>query len=444
MLLVAGWWRYSRRCGGCFGMGIAKRLFSSSLDLEYVLDAKNFDEILKNVRLRKLDVLAKQLADCGGQEEEVRRVIAENVSRLPNRLHPKWHEIDAERVDEKAEIAAQEVVGKMATFDFVSKPAEVLLQKLKLLMLNTDRNLGHLAGNRSYVLLGDLARLERALTNWTMKQLVRKFNFTPVIVPNLLYEDVVEKCGFSTKSVRSQVYTIDGRIGVNWKELRKEQRDFQMNSVCLSGTSEIPLVALHMGKRFDAYSEDKSEQLPKRFCALSRCYRAETSTLEPGLYRIHYFNKVEMLALTRQEDAQRTLLEFVDIQKNLFSQLAMHFRILDMPPHELGLSAYRKLDIEAHFPGRGVWGEISSASDCTDFQSRRFNITYRYLSPNYESNEPFQQQFVSTVNGTACASPRILLPLVEANQDEHGQVRIPNVLRGEMGGQEFLNKLSFG
>jgi seryl-tRNA synthetase len=276
-----------------------------------------------------------------------------------------------------------------------------------------------------------------------MKQLVRKFNFTPVIVPNLVYEDIVQGCGFNTRSKRSQVYTIDGRNDVNWNAMTAAERDAKTNSVCLTGTAEIPLVGLHLGKRFDADSEEKSEQLPKRYCALGRSYRAESSTVETGMYRRHYFSKVEMVALTRQEDAEATLLEFVEIQKYLYTQLGLHFKVLDMPPHELGLPAHRKFDMEAHFAGRGIWGEISSASDCTDYQSRRFNIKYRYLAPDYKSNEPFKELFVSTVNGTAVSSPRILLPLIEGNQDAKGRIRIPEVLRDEMNGQEFLNKLQF-
>ncbi|KAI1292654.1 Serine--tRNA ligase, mitochondrial [Halotydeus destructor] len=412
---------------------------STNFDSEYLLNPANFSEILHSVKSRRLKDLAKVLE--GAEDAEARRnVIHKNLSNMPNRLHHKWTNIDASIIPSD-EIPPTETHGSKPCFNFEIKQAEKLLQSLKLILNTSDVKVGHIGGHRSYALLGDAARLEKELTNWTMKQLVNKFNFKPVIVPNLLYEDVVEGCGFNPKGARTQVYSI---YGVNNASRKEKKSDDQINPICLAGTSEISLVGLHLGKRFDVDSEEKIEQLPKRYCAMSRCYRAETSSLkeESGLYRVHYFNKVEMVSLCRKEDSENTLMEFVEIQKYLFNQLGLHFRVLDMPPHELGLPARRKFDIEAYLPGRDFWGEISSASDCSDFQSRRFNITYRYISPDYESNEPFKTDFVSTVNATACATPRLLIPLIEANQDDRGRVRIPKVLQEAMG-QEYLQKLYF-
>lgn len=327
------------------------------------------------------------------------------------------------------------------TNEFVARKAEDLLQKQRMLRMGSQGGLSHVAGHRSYVLFSDAARLERVLLIWTMKQLVNRFGFKPVVVPNLVYDDVVRSCGFDPDGVRSQVYKIAG--------FSRPADEFDSNSnkrsVCLSGTSEIPLVSLHMGRTFDVDSGEKSEQLPLKYCALSRCYRAETSTVEKGLYRVHYFNKVEMVSIVQQEESEKTLDEFVEIQKWLFDQLQLNYEVRDMPPEELGPAARKKIDIEAYFPGRKTYGEISSASDCSDRQSKNLDIRYRRLATDdelsgksEEDQEPFVTKYVHTVNGTACATPRILLPIIESHQESDGNIRIPEVLRSHMNDQEFL------
>ena len=191
-----------------------------------------------------------------------------------------------------------------------------------------------------------------------------------------------------------------------------------------------------LGETFD------EEYLPKKYCCLSRCYRAEAKTNKEnaGLYRVHYFNKIEMFALTTKEQSQSMFEDFVEIQKNLFNELQLHFKVLDMPPLELGLPAARKIDCECWLPGRNSWGEMSSSSNCHDFQSRRLNIKYKTLSLNEETNEIFKHDFVHTVNGTGCASPRILIAICENYQTKDGFVKIPQVLREFMNGQEFLKQ----
>lgn len=139
---------------------------------------------------------------------------------------------------------------------------------------------------------------------------------------------------------------------------------------------------------------------------------------------MHQFTKVEMFGVTSGDVAasDALLAEFVDVQKELFSSLGFHYLLLDMPMHELGAPAYRKFDVEAWMPGRGMYGEISSASNCTDYQSRRLGIR----SVATPGTAP---RFVHTVNGTACACPRMLLTLFEANQLADGSVRVPAALR---------------
>lgn len=320
------------------------------------------------------------------------------------------------------------------------------LRHMGLLSCN-DTSLAQVGGNRSYALLGDLAWLERALCRWTLKKLVSKYKFTPVTVPNLIYDDIIASCGFDPHSKRTQVYSILGTTKFKSKSKSSVSNEVtnesnSLRSICLSGTSEIPLVSMNLGKCFDVDSEECQESLPKKYCSLSRCYRAETAQKEPGLYRCHYFSKVEMVLLVEKDDTSKYLKEVVSIQEQLFrDELGLKIRTLDMPKEDLNEVAVKKFDIEAYFPLQGSWGEISSASDCSINQSTKLNIKTRSINTDCssESGEPFVETFIGTINGTAIASPRILIALLETYRDPKSkELAIPPVLRDEMGGLKYL------
>lgn len=224
-----------------------------------------------------------------------------------------------------------------------------------------------------------------------------------ISVPDILPATVIEGCGFSTKGERNQVYKLN--------------RD----DLCLSGTSEMALAAYFSNRTIPV------EEAPVRKIALSRCFRAETSGLqeEKGIYRVHQFNKVEMFTVAHPKDSEELLEEFKNIQIDLFNELGLHFKVLDMPPHELGAPAYRKYDIETYMIGRGMWGEISSCSNCTDYQARRLNMKLLHSDGS--------EIFAHTINGTACAVPRMLIALVETYQTAKGHVTIPAALVPYMG-----------
>lgn len=382
---------------------------------DYYLDPANFEEIHENIKLRHLTQLDQLLNSCDKNVSKMKQVLEQNVTRLPNRLSNTWKESLA--ADEKLLKQTSPATQFDKEVNFRPKTAQKLLKSNQLVVSGTEYSLSHASSNQCYAVTADLVRLEKTLFSWVMDQLVQKFKFIPVVVPNLVYDQVIRACGFEPHGQRTQVYTLKGNN--------------TSRQVCLSGTSEVPLVALHLGQLLQ-----DQELLPRKLCAVSRCYRAEVAG--SGLYRVHYFNKVEMVAVTRKDDSGQILDEFVDIQRYLFSQLGLQYRVRDMPPHDLGLPAYRKFDIEAYFPTSKIWGEISSASNCTDYQSRRFNVKYRSFDP--ASEELVRDDFVHTVNGTACASPRILLPLVEGNQEEGGRIRVPKILQSRMNGQTYLNK----
>jgi len=266
-------------------------------------------------------------------------------------------------------------------------------------------NLGNLTLSRSYILLGPLAELAQALTRFSADG-VKAAGFKIISVPDIINPHVIEACGFPTRGLRNQVF---------WLDNPKDSDE----PMCLSGTAEMGISSLLENKVF------AEEDLPIKLAAVTRCYRAETSSMEEekGIYRVHTFTKVEMFGITANEtgtESNELHMQFKQIQENLFSSLGLHFRTLEMPPVELGTSAHRKFDIEAWMPARNMFGEISSCSNCTDFQSRRLNI--RYLPSNSTD-----LKYVHTVNGTACAIPRMLITMIETFQTKD-TVNLPSAL----------------
>lgn len=173
---------------------------------------------------------------------------------------------------------------------------------------------------------------------------------------------------------------------------------------CLSGTSEMALAGYFSGKTM------KANELPKKVMAVSRCFRAEAGSTgtDKDLFRVHGFTKVEMFSVCLPTQSEEMHEQFRAIECRLFESLGLNFKLYDMAMHDLGASAYRKFDIEAWMPSRNAFGEISSTSNCTDYQAKRLNI--------YVEDSDGQKYYAHTVNGTACAIPRMLIALLEQNQ----------------------------
>lgn len=387
--------------------GGISRLFD--LDLEYYCNPLNRGAVEENLRRRQCEADLDQIyklwdefksASDSAAAEHLRHELLRTISRLPNTTHP---DVLANKTDKPVTV---ETVGAKPQFSFVPKRFEVLASKLGL--LQSDPNHHVLTGDRSYYLRGDLALMEQALMSFSMKRLLER-GFVPVSVPDILHPTDIEACGMNTTGQRSLVY----KLRTNWH-----------TEACLSGTAEMALANMYRDQCFDA------AELPLRFAAVSRCHRAEVSTIkaEKGMYRVHQFTKVEMFAITLPSQSEALLEEFVGIQRELFDTLGLHFLVRDMPAVDLGRPAYRKFDVEAWMPGHKFYGEISSASNCTDYQGRRIGMTY----------VDGTKRHVHTVNGTACAVPRMLIALSESYQDEHGAIGIPPALRPHMNGKSVL------
>ncbi|XP_058489269.1 serine--tRNA ligase, mitochondrial [Solea solea] len=319
--------------------------------------------------------------------------------RLPNTTHPDVP------VGDESQARVVELVGQRPEFDFKPRGHVQLGEELGLIR---QRHLAHVSGHRSYYLRGAGARLQTALQNFALDTLQQQ-GFIPMVVPDMLKGAVFEGCGMQPNAHRSQVYSLDPA---------------RFPDLNLAGTGEVGIAGYFMDHAVNW------RDLPVRTVCSSTCYRAETDTGREawGLYRVHHFNKVEMFGVTADETGEESaqlLDEFVSLQKGMFSALELHYRVLDMPTQELGPPAHRKYDIEAWMPGRNSFGEISSGSNCTDYQSRRLNILYE--------REDGSLQYTHTVNATACAIPRMIIAILETHQTKDGTVRVPEALQPYLG-----------
>ena len=277
---------------------------------------------------------------------------------------------------------------------------------------------GKTTGSSFYFLRGLGAMLELALVRYATDMAIAK-GFEPVIVPDVIRYDVLQNCGFSPRSTDPQTYFIEDHSITDSDRFERDPKQ-----LCLSATAEFPLAAM--------YANESLDQLPIKMVGCSHAFRAEgqAGASNRGLYRVHQFTKVELFAITAASQSQQMFESFIDIQTDIFKGLELCFRVLNMPTEELGAPAFIKYDMEAWMPGRNAWGEISSTSNCTDYQARRLGI-------RHFSKGPRQLSFCHTVNGTACAVPRLIVALLETHQRQDGSIYIPEKLRPYLLGKDI-------
>ena len=297
-------------------------------------------------------------------------------------------------------------VGTPPTFAFTAKDHLTLGEKLGIIDIARGVKL---AGSRSYVLKGDGARLEQAVLRFTYDFLIAR-KFIPMSVPVMVNEEAMTGTGYFPTG-RDQAYLVE--------------RD----NMVLVGTSEVPLASYHSGEILP------ESELPIRMMALSSCFRREAGTYgkdTSGLYRVHQFQKIEQVVIGPADIEASAALhdELLGNAESLLQALELPYRVVYVCTGDLGQGQVRKHDIETWMPSRQGYGETHSCSTFYEFQARRLQLRYKDKSG--------QNRVCHTLNNTAVASPRILIPLLECHQDEHGRVRIPQVLRPYMGGQEWI------
>lgn len=285
-----------------------------------------------------------------------------------------------------------------------------------------------LAGSRSYLLVGDGARLHNAILRYAQDFIIAR-GFVPVTVPVIVREEAMVGTGFFPAG-REQAYHINetARQSPDDPDATDTSRD-----LFLTGTGEVSLMGMRMGEILD------EAELPLKLCTVSTCFRREAGAAgkdTAGLYRIHQFDKVEQVVICRADEAEsrRWHKKMIGIVEELLKSLEIPHRLLQCCTGDLGPKNADMVDIESWMPSRGTYGETHSASRLYDFQCRRLNMRYR---AGGEAGKG-QTVFCHSLNNTVAASPRILIPILELYQNADGSVTVPEALRPYMGGSERI------
>jgi seryl-tRNA synthetase len=346
---------------------------------------------------------AKELADKVKAADAKRSEIEEKAKALLLQL--------SNLLDTEAPIGGEE---DFVTIEHVGTPRDftkdgfepkdhVELGKL-LGAIDTERG-AKVAGSRSYYLTGVGALLEFALVNYAIQSALKN-GFSPVIPPVLVNPAAMEGTGFLGQAAEN-VYRIE------------------KDDVYLVGTSEVPLAAMHMDEILPA------DKLPLRYAGYSSCFRREAGTYGKdtrGIIRVHQFDKVEMFTFCKPEDAKEEHKRLLQWEKDFLTAMEIPFRVIDVASGDLGSSATRKFDIEAWVPTQGAYREVTSTSNCTEFQARRLNIRYK---------DSEGTKAIATLNGTLVAIPRMIVAILENHQNADGTVNVPAALQPFLGMKKF-------
>lgn len=368
--------------------------------------AKSIPQEKDPARKQELIAEGKALRDqIAGSERQVKQVEADVHSLLltiPNMSHP-----DAPVGQDPSDNKVLRTVGTKPAISVPVKDHVAIVEALDLADFEAGASV---AGQKFYFLKNEAVLLELALVQYAMQTLIRE-GYTPVITPDLARADVLEGIGFIPRDPNPetrQVYAIAD------------------SDLCLIATAEITLGGMHRDKTFDELD------LPRRYVGLSHCFRTEAGAPgrdTRGLYRVHQFTKVEMFAFCTPDQSEALHQELLRIEESIFEGLGLPYQVIDTCTGDLGGPAYRKYDLEAWMPGRGEageFGEVTSTSNCTDFQARRLNIRYKTAGQK-------GARFVHTLNGTAVATTRAIIAILENNQQADGSVVVPPALRPWVG-----------
>jgi len=353
----------------------------------------------KTALLENAKALADKVKAADSRRAEVEEQTKQLVLQLSNLL------------DTEAPIGGEE---DFVTIEHVGTPRDfgkdgfeprdhVELGKL-LGAIDTERG-AKVAGSRSYYLTGVGALLEFALVNYAIQSALKN-GFTPVIPPVLVNLAAMEGTGFLGQAAEN-VYRIE------------------KDDVYLVGTSEVPLAAMHMDETLPA------DKLPLRYAGYSSCFRREAGTYGKdtrGIIRVHQFDKVEMFTFCKPEDAKAEHARLLQWEKDFLIAMEIPFRVIDVASGDLGSSATRKFDIEAWIPTQGAYREVTSTSNCTEFQARRLNIRYK---------DSEGTKALATLNGTLVAIPRMIVAILENHQNADGTVNVPAALQPFLGVTKF-------
>jgi seryl-tRNA synthetase len=369
--------------------------------------ANEFAQKIGKAKPEERDALKEQARALRAQKDqsqaacdELEQQILAIQLTIPNLSHPQAP-IGS---DDKANLELRRGEHAPRKFDF--KPLDHVELGEKLDLIDFEGG-ARTTGHGFYFLKNEAVLLELALQRFVLGILMSE-GFTPTITPDLAREEILRGIGFNPRGPETQVYIVEN------------------TDLCLVGTAEITLGGLYSGMVID------DEQLPIKLCGISHCYRTEAGAAgraTRGLYRVHQFTKVEMFAFTLPEESEAMLEYFCGLECRIFDELGIPYRVVDTATGDLGGPAYRKFDLEAWMPGRGAegeYGEVTSTSNCTDYQARRLNIRYKKKGEK-------GTHFAHTLNGTAIALSRAMITVLENYQQADGSILVPAALRPWVG-----------
>ena len=406
----------------------AARLKNNTLDVDYLLEVDRkvttLQRQVEEMRAQQ-NQLSRKIRDAGKDKEARDAIIADGkqLAEQIKQMEPELNQLIEERLqllylvpnipDPTTPIGKNEddnvpvkYWGELPHFNFEPRDHYALMQKLD--MVDIERGV-KIAGARSYILKNDAARLELALMHFALDRMVQK-GFTPLIVPAMAREFCFIGNGQFPKG-RDQVYAIEN------------------DDTFLVGTGEVSITGMFKDEIL------KAEDLPLRFVAYCPCFRREAGTYGKdtrGVFRIHQFSKVEQYIIARADHEESVLWHEALLQNSeeLVQALELPYRVVQVCTGDMGDGKVGMYDLECWLPSENRYRETHSCSYLHDWQARRVNMRYR--------DEDGKIKFVYTLNNTAIASPRIMLPLLETHQQADGSVRIPAALQPYMGGQEYM------
>lgn len=342
--------------------------------------------------------IKEQLGAIEEQLREVTEQFTDLLQQVPNMTHP-----DAPVGDTDADNKEIKRYLEPAQFSFEAKDHVSLGAALDIIDFERGADV---AGRGFYYLKNGWALLEMALTQYAMHTAVQH-GFSPMITPDVARQEVLMGTGYNPRGEETQIYTIEG------------------TDLSLIATAEIPTAGYY---RNHVFKKGEIEN-PIKIVAYSHCFRTEAGAYgreSHGIYRVHQFSKVELFAFCQPDQSEQLHDEMLALEEAIVQPLGVPYRVVDNCTGDLGGPAYRKYDMEAWMPFRNDWGEISSASNVTDYQARRLNIKYE--------NERGKREYVHMLNGTAAAMSRLPLAIIENYQNEDGSITVPEVLRPYMMG----------
>lgn len=360
------------------------------------------NEVAKEKDIEKGKKIKKELQDLEPKVQEAEKEFLEKLSQIPNL---PFDNVPLGKGD-KDNVELRKV-GKISKLSFKAKDHLEIGTKLGIIDFETGAKV---SGSQFYYLYGDGARLELALINYAFEKLSEK-GFVPVMTPDLAKSRFYLGTGYSPKGNEAQTYTIEGE------------------DLGLIATAEVTLA----GKSADEVLTEA--QLPLKYIGYSHCFRQEAGAYgkySKGLYRVHQFTKAEMFVYCLPEDSEKFHKLLLEIEEEIYKDLEIPYRVLEMCTGDLGAMAARKYDVEAWMPGRGDYGEVTSASNVTDYQARNLNI--RYKKNNGERG------FLHMLNGTAVATSRTIIAIIENYQNEDGSVSVPKVLQKWIGKEKITSQ----